>query len=65
MRVMSAGDGFRYLLKAVVAGDGNRDLTTPLTLYYQEKGTPPGFWVGSGVHGLAHGELKPGGDVTE
>ena len=65
MRVMSAGDGFRYLLKTVVAGDGNRDLTTPLTRYYQEKGTPPGFWVGSGVHGLGNGGLEPGGVVAE
>jgi len=65
MRVMSAGDGYRYLLKTVVAGDGNRDLTTPLTRYYQEKGTPPGFWIGSGVNGLGHGELEPGADVTE
>lgn len=23
MRVMSAGDGYRYLLKTVAAGDGN------------------------------------------
>jgi conjugative relaxase-like TrwC/TraI family protein len=65
MRVMSAGDGFRYLLKTVVAGDGNRDLTAPLTRYYQEKGTPPGFWMGSGVHGLGHGELEAGGEVAE
>ena len=65
MRVMSAGDGFRYLLKTVAAGDGNRDLTMPLTRYYQEKGTPPGFWMGSGVHGLGHGELEAGGEVAE
>jgi conjugative relaxase-like TrwC/TraI family protein len=65
MRVMSAGDGFRYLLKTVVAGDGNRDLTTSLTRYYHEKGTPPGFWMGSGVHGLGNGELEPGGAVAE
>jgi conjugative relaxase-like TrwC/TraI family protein len=65
MRVMSVGDGYRYLLKTVVAGDGNRDLTTPLTRYYQEKGTPPGFWIGSGVYGLGHGELVPGAEVTE
>jgi conjugative relaxase-like TrwC/TraI family protein len=65
MRVMSAGNGFRYLLKTVVAGDGNRDLTTPLTRYYREKGTPPGFWMGAGAHGLGHGELDAGGEVTE
>jgi conjugative relaxase-like TrwC/TraI family protein len=65
MRVMSAGDGYRYLLKTVVVADGNRDMTTPLTRYYQEKGTPPGYWVGSGVTGLASGELEQGGEVTE
>ena len=45
MRVMSAGDGYKYLLKSVAAGDGNRDLVTPLTRYYAETGTPPGFWL--------------------
>ena len=30
MRVMSAGDGYEYLLRSVVAGDGNRSLSTPL-----------------------------------
>ena len=65
MRVMSARDGYRYLLKSVVAGDGNRDRTTPLTRYYQEKGTPPGFWLGSGVEGLGNCALEPGGLVTE
>jgi conjugative relaxase-like TrwC/TraI family protein len=65
MRVMSAGDGYRYLLKTVVAADGNRDLTTPLTRYYQQKGTPPGFWLGSGLAGLAAGELETGAEVTE
>lgn len=49
MRVMSAGDGFRYLLRTVAAGDGDRSLSTPLTRYYAEKGTPPGFWLGAGV----------------
>ena len=42
MRVMSAGDGYEYLLRSVVAGDGNRSLSTPLTRYYEEAGTPPG-----------------------
>ena len=65
MRVMSAGDGYRYLLKSVAVGDGNRDLTTPLTRYYQEKGTPPGFWIGAGLTGLGNGELETGAEVTE
>lgn len=42
MRVMSAGDGYEYLLRSVVAGDGNRSLSMPLTRYYEEAGTPSG-----------------------
>ena len=30
MRVMSAGDGYKYLLKSVAAGDGDRSLSTCL-----------------------------------
>ena len=51
MRKMSAGEGYKYLLRSVVAGDGNRSLSTPLTRYYAEAGTPPGIWMGSGVAG--------------
>ena len=65
MRVMSAGDGYKYLLKSVVAGDGSRALSTPLTRYYAETGTPPGFWLGEGVRSLGQGELAPGNVVSE
>lgn len=65
MRVMSAGTGYRYLLKSVVVGDGARDLSTPLTHYYAEQGTPPGFWLGSGVDDLGGGQIRPGEVVTE
>lgn len=65
MRVMSAGDGYRYLLKSVVVGDGDRDLSTPLTRYYTEKGYPPGWWVGSGLAGLGSGEIIDGDTVSE
>ncbi len=65
MRVMSAGDGFRYLLRTVAADDGERSLATPLTRYYEAKGTPPGRWLGSGVRGLGDGQLAPGDEVTE
>lgn len=65
MRVMSAGHGYAYLLRTVVAGDGNRRLAEPLTRYYAEKGTPPGFWVGSGVADLGVGLLAAGDEVTE
>ncbi|WP_255443816.1 relaxase domain-containing protein [Tessaracoccus sp. MC1679] len=62
---MSAGDGYKYLLRTVAAGDGDRSLSTPLTRYYAEAGTPPGRWLGSGVTGLGHGELAPGAQVSE
>lgn len=65
MRVMSAGDGYEYLLRTVAAGDGDRSLSTPLTRYYTEEGTPPGFWLGAGLPRLGHGELEPGGRVSE
>ena len=65
MRVMSAGDGYEYLLRTVAAGDGDRFLSTPLTRYYTEEGTPPGFWMGSGLPYLGGGELSESGRVSE
>lgn len=62
---MSAGDGYRYLLNTVVVGDGERDFTEPLTRYYLEVGTPPGFWMGSGIVGFGTGALQAGGEVAE
>jgi len=65
MRVLSAGDGYRYLLKSVAAGDGDRDMASPLTRYYAEKGTPPGRWLGSGLTAMGGGALGSGDEVTE
>ena len=65
MRVMSAGDGYKYLLKSVAAGDGDRSLSTPLTRYYAEAGNPPGFWLGSGIAGFGEGELTAHSQVSE
>ncbi|WP_415853405.1 MobF family relaxase [Sinomonas sp. G460-2] len=65
MRLMSAGDGYRYLLRTVAAGDGNRPLSTPLTRYYNAEGTPPGRWLGSGVTALGDGRLREGDRVSE
>ncbi|WGY00492.1 MobF family relaxase [Nocardioides sp. QY071] len=65
MRRMSAGCGYQYLLRSVAAGDGARALTTPLTRYYTEVGTPPGRWLGSGVAVFGAGQLRPGMQVTE
>ncbi|WP_105034232.1 MobF family relaxase [Cryobacterium aureum] len=65
MRVMSAGDGYKYLLRTVAAGDGKRLLSTPLTRYYTEEGTPPGRWMGGGLRGLGEGLVVDGDVVTE
>ena len=65
MRVMSAGDGYKYLLRTVATGDGERTLSTPLTRYYAEGGTPPGRWIGSAVTALGGGALAVGDEVTE
>ena len=65
MRVMSAGDGYKYLLRTVAAADGERPLSTPLTRYYAEAGTPPGRWLGSGLPALADGRIAAGSRVSE
>ncbi len=65
MRVMSAGDGYKYLLRTIAAGDGDRSLSTPLTRYYSAQGTPPGRWTGGGLPGLGAGLVVEGDDVTE
>src|ERR1019366_2450253 len=40
---------------SVAAGDGHRSLTTPLTDYYTQTGTPPGYWLGTGGARLGDG----------
>ena len=65
MRVMSAGDGYKYLLRTGAAGDGDRSLSTPLTRYYNAEGTPPGRWLGAGVATLGGGRISVGDQVSE
>ncbi|MHA7246899.1 MobF family relaxase [Arthrobacter tecti] len=65
MRVMSAGDGYKYLLRTVAAADGDRSLSTPLTRYYAEAGNPPGRWLGTGLPALGAGQLHIGDEVSE
>lgn len=65
LRRMSAGSGFQYLLRSVAAGDASRALSTPLTRYYSELGTPPGRWMGSGLGALGSGQIRAGTQVTE
>lgn len=65
MRVMGAGDGYKYLLRSVASADGERALSTPLTQYYAEQGTPPGRWMGGGLPALGQGEIQEGTPVSE
>ena len=65
MRVMGAGDGYKYLLRTVASADGERALSTPLTRYYAEQGTPPGCWMGGGLAALGNGEIHEGAQVSE
>ena len=68
IRVMSSGKGHEYLLKSVVVGDGDREMSSPLTQYYTDSGCPPGTWVGTGLMSLNDGRsptLAEGDTVTE
>ncbi|WP_232818136.1 MULTISPECIES: MobF family relaxase [Kocuria] len=68
IRVMSSGKGYEYLLKSVVVGDGDREMSSPLTRYYTETGNPPGTWIGTGLMSLDDGRspaLVEGDTVTE
>ena len=68
IRVMSSGKGYEYLLKSVVVGDGDREMSSSLTRYYTESGNPPGTWVGTGLISLDDGRipaLAEGDTVTE
>ncbi|MCL1900476.1 MAG: relaxase domain-containing protein [Promicromonosporaceae bacterium] len=65
MRLITAGDGYKYVLKSVATGDGDRTLSTPLTRYYTEVGCPPGTWLGSGIASLQLDTLHDGDVVTE
>ncbi len=63
MRVMSASDEYKYLLRMVAAGGGQR--LRSLTGYYAEVGTPPGRWMGGGPRGIGGGLVAEGDVVTE
>jgi conjugative relaxase-like TrwC/TraI family protein len=62
---LTAGDGYKYLLKHVASGDVDRRMATPLTAYYAASGYPPGRWMGTGLAGIGDGQLTPGTEVTE
>ena len=53
MHKLSAGSGYEYLTRQVVALDSTEKGATPLADYYAAKGEAPGRWVGSGLVGVA------------
>ncbi|RPF21501.1 MobF family relaxase [Myceligenerans xiligouense] len=67
MRVMSAGSGYKYLLRSVVHADGDLTAADALTRYYANPGTPPGRWLGKGVAqlGADGARIGVGDQVTE
>jgi conjugative relaxase-like TrwC/TraI family protein len=62
---LTAGDGYKYLLRHVASGDVDRRMATSLTTYYTASGYPPGRWMGSGLSGLGVGQLSAGSEVSE
>ncbi|SDT36502.1 MobF family relaxase [Jiangella sp. DSM 45060] len=66
IKELHAGDGYRYLLRGVVADSDQMPGVAAVTAYYTEAGNPPGHWVGSGLVGLDRGHgLAVGTQVTE
>ncbi|TDD65416.1 hypothetical protein E1262_25410 [Jiangella aurantiaca] len=66
IKELHAGDGYRYLLRGIVADSDQMPGVSAVTAYYTEAGNPPGRWMGSGLAGLAAGDgLAPGTQVTE
>jgi hypothetical protein len=64
MRVMSAGDGYKYLLRTVATGDGDRALDAVDAVLHGGR-HPPGRWLGSAVTALGGGSITVGDEVSE
>ncbi|MGV9419992.1 MobF family relaxase [Streptomyces sp. NPDC003674] len=62
MSPVRPGNGWRYLFRGVMVGDGHRPAATSLRAAQDEAGVPPGVWKG---RGLAAVGLKAGDVVTE
>ncbi|MFM9681648.1 MobF family relaxase [Streptomyces brasiliscabiei] len=62
MSPVRPGNGWRYLFRGVMVGDGHRPAGTPLRAAQDEAGVPPGIWKG---RGLAAVGLTAGDVVTE
>ncbi|WP_432095697.1 MobF family relaxase [Streptomyces sp. bgisy100] len=62
IRVIRAGQMYRYYLRQTVVGDGRRPARTPLRAAQEQAGVPVGRWMGRGLAVLG---LAPGEEVTE
>ncbi|MEU1558533.1 MobF family relaxase [Streptomyces scabiei] len=62
IRVIRAGQMYRYYLRETVVGDGRRPARTPLREAQEQAGVPAGRWMGRGLAVLG---LTPGQEVTE
>ncbi|MFC9035404.1 MobF family relaxase, partial [Streptomyces arboris] len=62
IRVVRAGQMYRYYLRETVVGDGLRLARTPLRVAQEQAGVPVGRWMGRGLAALG---LAPGEEVTE
>ncbi|MFD4130477.1 MobF family relaxase [Streptomyces globisporus] len=62
IRIIRAGQMYRYYLRETVVGDGRRPARTPLRAAQEQSGVPVGRWMGRGLGALG---LAPGEEVTE
>ncbi|MFI8301362.1 MobF family relaxase [Streptomyces nigra] len=62
IKVIRAGQMYRYYLRETVVGDGRRPARTPLCAAQEQAGVPAGRWMGRGLAVLG---LAPGEEVTE
>ncbi|MFE2168901.1 MobF family relaxase, partial [Streptomyces sp. NPDC059447] len=62
IRIIRAGQMYRYYLRETVVGDGRRPARTPLREAQEQAGVPAGRWMGRGLAVLG---LAPGEEVTE
>ncbi|MEU6935176.1 MobF family relaxase [Streptomyces rubiginosohelvolus] len=62
IRIIRAGQMYRYYLRETVVGDGRRPARTPLRVAQEQAGVPVGRWVGRGLGVLG---VAPGEEVTE
>ena len=66
IRRISLGDGFRYLMESVAAGDTGVRPADGLAAYYASSGTPPGRFLGEGLSDLGRGTgIQSDSQVTE